>query len=93
MVESVVAAHGANLRAAPALDPDPPGCERLVDRVVDHPVPAGRAAAMFWRNATVWGDEVDGAREMIEALRALERDDPDDAVMWKLRQTVWSRRN
>jgi SAM-dependent methyltransferase len=92
MVESVVAAHGANLRAAPALDPDPPGCERLVDRVVDHPVPAGRAAAMFWRNATVWGDEVDGARGMIESLRALERDDPDDAVMWKLRQTVWSRR-
>jgi trans-aconitate 2-methyltransferase len=92
MVESVVAAHGANLRAAPALDADPPGCERLVDRVVEHPVPAGRAAAMFWRNATVWGDDRAGAREIVEVLRAIERDDPDADVRWRLRQTVWSRR-
>jgi trans-aconitate 2-methyltransferase len=92
MVESVVAAHGANLRAAPALDADPPGCERLLDRTVEHAVPSGRAAAMFWRNATVWGDEVAGAPQMVDELRALEREDPDDAVIWTLRQTVWSRR-
>jgi trans-aconitate 2-methyltransferase len=92
MVESVVAAHGANLRAASALDRDPPGCERLVDRVVEHAVPAGQAAAMFWRNATVWGDEVDGAAALVDDLRALERADPDDVVTWELRQTVWSRR-
>jgi SAM-dependent methyltransferase len=92
MVESVVAAHGANLRAAPALDDDPPGCERLIDRVVEHPVRAGHAAAMFWRNATVWGDEVDREPQMVDELRALERADPDDVVVWELRQTVWTRR-
>jgi trans-aconitate 2-methyltransferase len=92
MVESVVAAHGANLRAAPALDDDPPGCERLVDRVIEHPVRAGHAAAMFWRNATIWGHEVAGAADMVDELRALEHADPDDAVVWELRQTVWSRR-
>jgi hypothetical protein len=59
---------------------------------VEHPVPAGQAAAMFWRNATVWGDEVEGGAELVERLRALEHADPDDVVMWALRQTVWSRR-
>ena len=92
MVEGVVAARGASLRAAPVLDADPDGCERAIDRVVEHPVRAGRAAAMFWRNATVWGDEVAGAADMVDRLRALERADPDDVVMWELRQTVWSRR-
>lgn len=92
MVEGVVASRGANLRAAPALERDPLGCERLVDRVVEHAVPASLAAAMFWRNATVWGDEIPGAHDMVERLRALERADPDDVVLWKLRQTVWSRR-
>ncbi len=93
MVEAVVAAHGANLRAASALDPDPPECERILDRVVEHPVRAATAAAMFWRNATVWGDDVDGAADIVDELRALEREDPDDVVTWRLRQTVWSRRS
>ena len=92
-VTAVVGARGGSLWAAPALDTDLDGCERLVDRVVEHPVPAGQAAAMFWRNATVWGDEIDGGAELVERLRALEHDDPDDVVMWELRQTVWSRRS
>ena len=50
-VTAVVAARGATLWAGPVLDHDPPGCVRLFDRVVEHPVRAGRAAAMFWRNA------------------------------------------
>lgn len=91
-VTAVVAARGGTLWAAPALDPDPPGCERRIDRVVEHPVPAGRAAAMFWRNAVEWADEVPEAADLIDQLRAVEREDPDEMVMWELRQTVWSRR-
>jgi SAM-dependent methyltransferase len=91
-VTAVVAARGGILWAAPALDRDPPGCERSIDRVVEHPVPAGRAAAMFWRNAVEWGDEVRDAADLIDRLRAVERENPDEVVMWELRQTVWSRR-
>jgi hypothetical protein len=91
-VTAVVGARGGSLWAASALDLDLPNCERLVDRVVEHPVRAGHAAAMFWRNATIWGDEVDGGAELVERLRALEHADPDDVVVWELRQTVWSRR-
>ena len=53
---------------------------------------AGRAAAMFWRNANAWSSEVAEAPELIERLRALEAADPDVQVMWEIRQTVWSRR-
>jgi SAM-dependent methyltransferase len=91
-VTRVVAARGATLWAGPVLDRDPPACERVIDRVVEHPVPVGRAAAMFWRNAVTWGDEVAGAAEMVDGLRALERADPAESVTWELRQTVWSRR-
>jgi trans-aconitate 2-methyltransferase len=91
-VTSVVAARGAMLWAGPVLDGDPPGCVRLFDRVVEHPVRAGRAAAMFWRNATTWRSEVSDASDLIEQLRALEAEDPDEIVMWELRQSVWSRR-
>jgi SAM-dependent methyltransferase len=90
-VTAVVAARGATLWAGPVLDRDPPGCERTLDRVVEHPVRVGRAAAMFWRNAVTWGDEVDDAETLIERLRRLEADDPDDDVRWQIRQTVWSR--
>jgi trans-aconitate 2-methyltransferase len=90
-VTAVVAARGATLWAGPVLDNDPPGCERILDRVVEHPVRVARAAAMFWRNAVTWGDEVDDAGTLIERLRRLEADDPDDDVRWELRQTVWSR--
>jgi trans-aconitate 2-methyltransferase len=90
-VTAVVAARGATLWAGPALDLDPPGCTRTLDRVVEHPVRVGRAAAMFWRNAVTWGAEVAGSEQLIERLRTLEADDPDDDVQWELRQTVWSR--
>jgi trans-aconitate 2-methyltransferase len=84
-VTAVVAARGATLWAGPVLDTDPPGCRRALDRVVEHPVSAARAAAMFWRNATTW----DGDTELIDALREVERADRADPVLWELRQTVW----
>jgi SAM-dependent methyltransferase len=90
-VTAVVAARGATLWAGPVLDADPPGCVRTLDRVVEHPVRKGRAAAMFWRNAVTWGDEIPNAGELIELLRTLEADDPDEQVRWEIRQTVWSR--
>ena len=65
---AVVAARGATLWAGPALDHDPPQCERIIDRVVEHPVPAARAAAMFWRNAVTWG----GDPTLVHALRRIE---------------------
>jgi SAM-dependent methyltransferase len=85
VVTDVVASQGATLWAGAALDPELPDCTRDLDRVVEHPVSAGRAAAMFWRNAAVFG----GDREMIEELRTIERDDVDEVVVWELRQTVW----
>ena len=92
VVTGVVAARGATLWAGPVLDRAPPGCVRILDRVVEHPVRAGRAAAMFWRNAATWGAEVADAPALIDGLRALEAGDPEEEVMWELRQTVWSRR-
>ena len=90
-VTAVVAARGATLWAGPVLDSDPPGCARTIDRVVEHPVRVGRAAAMFWRNAVTWSNEVADAAQLIERLRTLEADDPEEVVMWEIRQTVWSR--
>jgi trans-aconitate 2-methyltransferase len=87
-VTNVVAQSGATLWAGPALDTDPPDCDRVLDRVVEHPVSASRAAAMFWRNAVTWG----GDSDMIDALQAVERDGGPD-VMWEIRQTVWVRVN
>jgi len=86
-VTAVVAQRGATLWAGPVLDADPPRCRRTLDRVVEHPVPAARAAAMFWRNAVTWG----GAPDLVEALRAMELDGADETVMWEIRQTVWTR--
>jgi SAM-dependent methyltransferase len=91
-VTAVVNAHGGSLWASPVLDCDPVGCGRFLDRVVEHPVRVGRAAAMFWRNAVTWGDDVPDAAELIDELRAVERADPDAHVVWELRQTAWSRR-
>jgi hypothetical protein len=84
-VTAVVAARGASLWAGPVLDGDPPNCRRALDRVVEHPVPAARAAAMFWRNAATWGGEPD----LVEGLHEIERANRADIVMWELRQTVW----
>ena len=84
-VTAVVGARGATLWAGPVLDTDPPACGRMLDRVVDHPVPAARAAAMFWRNAATWGGDAD----LIGELREVERTERADPVLWELRQTVW----
>jgi trans-aconitate 2-methyltransferase len=84
-VTAAVAARGANLWAGPALDNDPPQCARFIDRVVEYPVPAARAAAMFWRNAATWG----GDAELVDALRRIERDGDEGTVLWELRQTGW----
>jgi trans-aconitate 2-methyltransferase len=84
-VTAVVATRGATLWAGPVLDVDPPNCARAIDRVVEHPVPAARAAAMFWRNAATWGGETD----LVEALQAIEASGRSDIVMWEVRQTVW----
>jgi SAM-dependent methyltransferase len=85
VVTDVVASYGGTLWAGAALDPELPQCSRDLDRVVQHPVSAGRAAGMFWRNAATFG----GDHEMIEELRTIERDDVDGVVVWELRQTVW----
>jgi SAM-dependent methyltransferase len=85
VVTAVVAARGSTLWAGPALDDEPPRCGRALDRVVEHPVSAARAAAMFWRNAATWG----GERDLVDALREIERSNRADVVMWELRQTVW----
>ena len=87
VVTAVVAAKGSTLWAGPVLDRDPPNCRRVLDRVVQHPVPAARAAAMFWRNAATWGGEPD----LVESLREIERAGPGETVVWELRQTVWSK--
>jgi trans-aconitate 2-methyltransferase len=84
-VTARVAAQGATLWAGPALDVDPPACSRVIDRVVEHAVRAGRAAAMFWRNGATWGADAD----LVEALRAIEAEDGDEIVIWELRQTCW----
>jgi len=86
-VTAVVAARGSTLWAGPVLDADPPSCRRFIDRVVEHPVPAARAAGMFWRNAMAW----DGEAKLVEALQDIERAGRDDVVMWEWRQTVWIR--
>ena len=87
IITAVVAARGATLWAGPALDADPPKCRRVVDRVVEHPVPTARAAAMFWRNAVTLGGDPD----LVEELRNVERSNRPGTVMWELRQTVWSK--
>ena len=91
-VTDVVAARGATLWAGPVLDADPPGCDRILDCVLEHPVRVGRAAAMFWRNAATWETEVADAPDLIDRLQALEAADPALDVMWELRQTAWVKR-
>jgi trans-aconitate 2-methyltransferase len=86
-VTAAVAARGGTLWASPALDDDPPRCVRAIDRVVEHPVTVGHAAAMFWRNAVTWG----GDAELISELQALEAAADGRVVEWELRQTAWLR--
>ncbi len=91
-VTGVVAARGATLWAGSVLDAVPPGCGRVFDRVVEHPVRFGRAAAMFWRNAVTWQSEIADAPELIKRLQAVEAADPHEHVMWELRQSVFLKR-
>jgi trans-aconitate 2-methyltransferase len=90
-VTAVVAAAGATLWAAPVLDHTPDACERIIDRVVENPVPATRAAAMFWRNAVQWRDRAADADSLIEHFQRAERTGGDDVVTWEIRQTAWQR--
>ena len=85
---AVVAARGGTLWASAALDADPPTTDRAVDRVIEHPVAASRAAAMFWRTAVTWGGDAD----LVEELRAIAASGDDSVVAWELRQTAWIKR-
>jgi SAM-dependent methyltransferase len=91
-VTAVVASTGASLWAAPALDDDPAGCDRVVDRVVEHRVTNARAAGMFWRNAVQWQDKVPDGEALVDHFRALERSDDDEFVTWELRQVAFRKR-
>jgi trans-aconitate 2-methyltransferase len=92
IVTAVVAETGATLWAASAFDDDPPSCERVLDRVVEHPVPAARAAGMFWRNAVQWQDRAADAGALIEHFRYREQAGDTEIVMWELRQVVFRKR-
>jgi trans-aconitate 2-methyltransferase len=92
LVTAVVAQRGSTLWAGPVLDEDPPGCRRELDRVIEHRVRVGRAAAMFWRNAATFAHDDPEVAELIRDFQAMEANDPADNVMWEIRQTVWSKR-
>ena len=94
----LIAQRGGNLYTGPALaaTPPPPVTRRIVDRIVALDVPAGRAAAMFWRNLRTWSAD-DFVRATctpaeVEALaRRLEARVGDGAggvIDWALRQVV-----
>ncbi len=88
-VTAVVAATGATLWAAPALDRAPERCERVLDRVLEHPVRAARAGAMFWRNAAQWRERTPDGEALFEHFRALELSGSDEPVIWQMRQVVF----
>jgi trans-aconitate 2-methyltransferase len=91
LVTDVVARTGAALWAATMLDATPEGCTRVLDRVVEHPVAAGHAAAMFWRNAVQWGEGIPDVPDLIDRFRDLEARGVRDPVVWEIRQTIWLR--
>ena len=91
-VASVIAGGGGSGLGGEALDHTPFDTERSIDRVVEHPVPVTRAAAMFWRNAVQWGDQVPDGTALVDHFRALERSDDDRVVTWQLRQATYVRR-
>ena len=64
----------------------------MIDRVVEHPVPAARAAGMFWRNAVQWQDRAADAGALIEHFRRREQAGDTENVMWELRQVVFRKR-
>jgi SAM-dependent methyltransferase len=91
-VTAVVAGAGATLWAASTFDDDPPSCDRVLDRVVEHPVPAARAAGMFWRNAVQWQDRAPRAAALIDHFQARESAGDAEMVTWELRQVVFRKR-
>jgi SAM-dependent methyltransferase len=95
IVTEVVAATGSTLWAPTALDDGPPDCDRVLDRVIEHPVPAARAAAMFWRNAVQWRDRAPGkdVDALIERFQELELSGANEPVMWELRQVAFRKRH
>ena len=92
VVTNIVTETGARLWASNSFDQDPPGCERVLDRIVEHPVPASRAAGMFWRNAMQWRERVPDADELIAHFRTQERHGDVTTVMWEQRQVAFRRR-
>ncbi|MGQ0825095.1 MAG: class I SAM-dependent methyltransferase [Actinomycetota bacterium] len=91
-VTAVVGATGAELWAGRRLDHEPANCTRTLDRVVEHPVSAARAAGMFWRNAMQWRDRVPGGDALIEHFRACESSGDEAIVTWEIRQAAYVRR-
>jgi trans-aconitate 2-methyltransferase len=88
-VTAIVAATGATLWAASALDRAPDGCERVLDRVVEHPVTAAQAGALFWRNAAQWRDQTPDGDALLEHFRAVEQSGSDEPVIWQMRQVAF----
>jgi ubiquinone/menaquinone biosynthesis C-methylase UbiE len=91
-VTAVVAETGATLWAAGALDGTPSTCERVLDRVVQHPVTKAQAAAMFWRNAAQWCHRTPDGDTLVEHFRAVEASGSTDVVMWQMRQVAFKKR-
>src|SRR5262245_50232475 len=94
----MIAHRGGDLYCGPALaaGPPPSGTRRAIDRVVALDVPAGRAAAMFWRNLRACSDDefvrATYTRAEVDALsRRLEARTGDEGrgvIDWALRQVV-----
>ena len=62
---------------------------------IEHPVPAARAAAMFWRNAVQWRERAPGkdVDALIERFQELELSGANEPVMWELRQVAFRKRH
>jgi SAM-dependent methyltransferase len=91
-VTAVVAAAGSSLWAATALDDGPASCERVLDRVLEHPVTHAQAAAMFWRNAMQWRDKTPDGDALVRHFREVEASGSVETVMWRMRQTAFRKR-
>jgi SAM-dependent methyltransferase len=91
-VTEVVAASGATLWAASALDHDPARCERVLDRVFEHPVTEAAAGSMFWRNAAQWRDQTPHGDALLEHFRAVEASGSTAPVSWQIRQVAFRKR-
>jgi SAM-dependent methyltransferase len=103
IVEAMLASEGQSLYIGGALAaaPDPASLERCVSKLVEFPVFAARAAALFSLNAEVWRDHPFvmknvGEGAMTELERALVRlrdaAEPGPSIVWGLRQLIFRRR-